>query len=83
MVRATITLPEELDAIVRREARRRDSSYSATVRQLIYTALSSASRKPRQLAWAGMVDDPGLVFGRDLDKALDETWADDIDRDRG
>ena len=83
MKRTTITLPDELADLVGREARRRETSVSAVVRQLILDGLGGTDEKPREIPWAAMFDDPGMVPGEQVEEALAERWPNDIDRDRG
>lgn len=80
MKRTTITLPDELADLVGREARRRETSVSELVRRLIVKGLGSG--ETREIPWAGIFDDPGMVSGADLERGLEE-WESDIDRDRG
>jgi hypothetical protein len=80
MKRTSITLPDELAALLDREARRRETSVSGLVRDLVETALGVG--KPRELQWAGMIDDPGMAPAAKLDEELGRHWADAIRRDR-
>ena len=74
-MRTTVSLPDGLAQLARREARRRGISLSAVIRE----SLEASLRAPRDagLPWQGIVDDPG-VEARSLDEALADTWADDI-----
>jgi hypothetical protein len=71
MVRRTITLPEDLDALVR-DAAREDESFSAAVARLLEAGLSGRSDR---LAWIGSGDsgDPELAFK--IEEVLDELAA--------
>jgi len=80
MKRTTITISDELAALLDREARRRETSVSGLVRDLVETALGIG--KPRELPWAGMIDDPAMAPASRLDEELERHWADDIRRDR-
>lgn len=80
MKRTTITLTEDLASLIEMEARRRSTSVSGVVRDLLEEALGS--RRPPALAWAGVVTDRTDVRARDLDEHLEAGWADDLDRDR-
>ena len=75
-------MTDEIAELVAREARRRETSVSAVVRQLILEGLAGTGERPREIPWAALFDDPGMVPGADIDD-LAERWADDIDRDRG
>ncbi|HSL83057.1 MAG TPA: hypothetical protein VLF66_09780 [Thermoanaerobaculia bacterium] len=46
-------------------------------------ALVGSEEKPREIPWAGIVDDPDMPAARDMEEYLAETWADAIHRDRG
>ena len=83
MRRTTISLPDELAARVQREARRRGTSVSGLLRSILEDALVGDPDEPREIAFAAICDDPGTSPGARLDDALDEEWADAIDRDRG
>jgi Ribbon-helix-helix protein, copG family len=82
MKRATITLPDDLAALVDREAQRRQTSFSEVVRQFIVRGLSGSKEKPREIPWAGLFHDPSMIPAERLDEELAAHWADDIDRDR-
>jgi Arc/MetJ-type ribon-helix-helix transcriptional regulator len=83
MKRTTINLPDEVAELVNLEARRRHTSFSEVVRQLVLKSLSAPSERPREIPWAGLYSDPDTLPAERLDEALSERWADDIDRDRG
>lgn len=82
MRRTTITLDEELAELVEHEARRRGSSVSAVIRELVAKGLGADRASPREIPWAGIVSDPEMVPGARIDDALAEGWADGVDRDR-
>lgn len=82
MKRATITIPDDLAELVDREAVRRQTSFSEVVRQFIVQGLSGAGEKPREIPWAGLVNDPSLAPAERLDEELAKHWAHDLDRDR-
>lgn len=83
MKRTTITLPEDLADLVAREARRRETTISALVRQLIADGLGSDETEPRVIPWAALFHDPDMISAEHLEDALAQGWVDDIDRDRG
>lgn len=83
MTRTTITLPDDLSALLKDEARRLGTSVSAVVRNLVTRGLVGSEEKPREIPWAGIVDDPDMPAARDMEEYLAETWADAIHRDRG
>lgn len=83
MKRTTITLPDDLSDLVDLEARRRQTSVSEVIRTFILEGLAGTAAKPREIPFAGLFHDPGMVAGETIDEALKLHWADDIDRDRG
>lgn len=83
MRRRTITLPDDLAELLGSEAQRRQTSVSEVVRRFIKESLVGSAEKPRQIPWAGLFNDPDMAPAERLDEALSQTWADDIDRDRG
>jgi len=83
MTRMTITLTDDLAKLVKLEAKRHRTSFSEVVRNLIARGLGAAGEQPREIPWAGMFHDPGMVHGERLDEELASSWVDDIDRDRG
>jgi hypothetical protein len=82
MKRATITLPDDLAELVDREAVRRQTSFSEVVRQSIVQGFSGSGEKPREIPWAGIVDNPDMVPAELMDEELAKHWADDLHRDR-
>ena len=82
MKRTTIAIPDDLSDLVEHEASRLGISVSEWIRRAIRNTILGGDSGSRDIPWAGIFDDPEMVRGRDVDKELDETWADDIDRDR-
>lgn len=82
MRRLTISLPDDLDNLLRDEARRRSTTVSEVVRKLVAQFLLGTEKKPREIPFAGIMDDPGMVQSDQIEEFLDETWTDAIDRDR-
>lgn len=80
MKRITISLPDDLAAVLREEAHRRSSSVSATIRSTLFDSL--VGETPRALPFASICDDPALPAGSQIDQALEAEWPDDLDRDR-
>lgn len=83
MKRTTITLPDDLSDLVDSEARRRQMSVSDVIRALIIEGLVGTAEKPREIPFAGLFHDPGMVTGGSIDEALKQHWADDLERERG
>lgn len=83
MTRTTISLPDELDALLRDEARRRGTSVSEVVRALVAQGLLGSETQRKEIPWAGITADASLPRARDMEARLSEGWADAIDRDRG
>lgn len=75
MFRTTITLPEELAAILAREAKRRDSSVSAIVRDALGSFLGLADTKPRQLPFTALGRSGQRHTARDAEKILAAEWG--------
>ena len=80
MKRITIAMSDELSELVMREARRRGVSVSAWIRDAVREAIFGTESSPREIPFAGIFHDPRMTPGRDVDEALEETWADDADR---
>lgn len=83
MTRTTVSLPDDLSALLKDEARRQGTSVSEVVRNLVSEGLLGSEDKPREIPWAGIIDDPTMPAARDMEEYLAETWADAIQRDRG
>jgi hypothetical protein len=83
MKRTTITLTDELAELLAREAERRRMTVSELMRNLITESLLGSQEKPRDIPWAGLVDEPAMVRAENIDEVLSKTWADDINRNRG
>lgn len=82
-MRTTVTLPDDLASLVTLEAKRRKTSFASVIRELIAAGLGRTAKHRREISWAGIFDDPGMVPGKDIDAALAEQWTHAIDRDRG
>lgn len=82
-MRTTISLPEDLSALLKDEARRQGTSVSQVVRTIVSESLLGSEERPRKIPWIGIVDDPNMPAARDMEEYLAETWADAIHRDRG
>ena len=83
MKRTTISWPDDIAEAVAAEAERRRTSVSEIVRQSVAAHLFGKGKKPRRFPWIGMIDDPNMVHGADVDEYLAKHWAHDIARDRG
>jgi len=83
MKRTTITLPDDLSDLVDSEARCRQMSVSDVIRTFIIEGLAGTAEKPREIPFAGLFHDPGMVTGDSIDEALKQHWADNIKRGRG
>ena len=77
MKRTTITLPEEMAALVAHEASRTGRSVSEIVR--IAIAEKYFGSKNRRIPWAAICDDPSMPRGASMENDL-EGWDDEIDR---
>lgn len=83
MKRVTITMPEDTCRKVERAARRQGKSFSATATELIERQLAEERKVSPFEALIGVVSDPRLPQGADIDTAIKESWADAVARDRG
>jgi metal-responsive CopG/Arc/MetJ family transcriptional regulator len=77
--RITITLPEEVEELVRYEAERQGSTISEIIREAVVSYLTDTS--PREVPWAGMVDDPTMTAASQLEETL-RSWPDAVHRRR-
>jgi len=75
MHRTTITLPDELGAVLAREARRRETSVSALVRDAIGSFLGLTETKPRRLPFAALGRSGHRHTARDAEKILATEWG--------
>jgi predicted transcriptional regulator len=75
-------LTNELAELVAAEANRRRMTVSELMRHLIRESLVGTAEKPRDIPWAGLIDDPAMVRAEEMDDALSKNWGNDIDRDR-
>jgi hypothetical protein len=78
--RITITLPDDLVALLDHEAEARGISVSEVVRSSLRIAMLPNGK--RALPFAAICDDPALVPGAAIDQALEADWANELDRDR-
>jgi Arc/MetJ-type ribon-helix-helix transcriptional regulator len=80
--RTTIALPDDLADLIEHEARRRGISVSEFIRRSVRQSLMGTQARPRKIPWAGIMDDPDMVRGEDVEEELTRSWADELDRDR-
>lgn len=81
MRRTTITLTDDLADLLEHEAKRLHVSVSELMRRLVRDAFGLSART-REIPWAGLFNDPGMVPGGSVDDELARNWARDIDRRR-
>ncbi len=79
MKRITVSMPDELSRLLEREAERRSTSVSQIVRVSLTQMLGG--EEERTIPWAGLVCEPEMTYGSEIDEALEKDWADDIARD--
>jgi hypothetical protein len=79
MTRTTISLPDELDAALRREARRRGIPVSQLVREAIEARLGFGEK--RRLPFIGLGHSGYSNTAENIDAILESEWA-ELDRDR-
>ena len=82
MKRTTIVLPDDMAALVEREAKRLGISVSERVRRAIRQTLLGSSSKAREIPWAGIIDDPHMIPGSRVDAELAKDWDHELDRHR-
>ena len=75
MTRTTISLPDELAAIVAREARRRDSSVSDIVRRALSAFLRLGASSPRKLPFVALGRSGRRHTARDAEQILAKEWG--------
>jgi Ribbon-helix-helix protein, copG family len=75
MLRTTVTVPDELGVILNREARRRNTSVSALVRDAIGAFLGLTGTKPRRLPIAALGRSGRRHTARDAEKILAAEWG--------
>jgi metal-responsive CopG/Arc/MetJ family transcriptional regulator len=82
--RITISLPDELDLALEREARREKVSVSQMVREAIEVRLGRTKKGERQIPFAGISRSGNRTLSVDVDKVLAEEWTKErlIDRNR-
>lgn len=84
MHRAQLNLEEWQMEALRTRAEGEGRSVSDLVREAVAEYLAEPQAgKGRTIPWAGAVDDPAMTPAARLEEALEETWADDLHRDRG
>jgi hypothetical protein len=75
MTRTTITLPDDVAVILAREARRRDTSVSAIVREVLTAHLGLAGTGPRRLGFAALGRSGRRHTARDAEAILRREWG--------
>jgi Arc/MetJ-type ribon-helix-helix transcriptional regulator len=82
MKRTTIVLPDDMAELVEREAKRLGIPVSELVRRAIRQTLLGSRSKPRDIPWAGIIDDPRMIPGSRVDEELEKDWQRDLDSGR-
>ena len=80
MHRTTISLSDDLAAIIKDEAVRRGTSVSEVVRTSIVQMLVPDER--RALPFAELCDDREMTRGSELEEELERMWGCDLESDR-
>jgi Arc/MetJ-type ribon-helix-helix transcriptional regulator len=75
MTRTTVTLPDELAALLAREARRHQTSVSEVVRRALTAFLDVAADGRRQLPIAALGRSGRRHTARDAEKILTAEWG--------
>jgi len=74
MKRTTVSLPDELAQLLKREAQRRGASISGLVREALAAHLSSGDMQPRRLPFAALGASGEHHTARDLEEILAAEW---------
>lgn len=82
MKRTTISWPEEIADAVAREARRRRTSVSEVVREIIDEHFGVSCRRPREISFAAVGASSEGDISERFDEILAKEWADAIANDR-
>jgi metal-responsive CopG/Arc/MetJ family transcriptional regulator len=75
MIRTTVTLPDELAALVAREARRHDTSVSEIVRRAVSSFLGIANGERRTVPFAALGRSGRRHTARDAERILTAEWG--------
>jgi hypothetical protein len=75
MTRTTITLPDDLAALLAREARRHDTSVSEMVRRAVAAFLGVSGGERRDLPFAALGRSGRKHTARDAEKILTAEWG--------
>lgn len=81
MKRTTISLPDDLELALRREARRQDASASQVTREALQRHLGLEPGHPRELPFAAVGRSGQASTARDMERLLEREWN-DLARDR-
>ena len=77
MRRTTVSLPDDLDVALSREARRRNLSASEITRDALAAHLGLAAVKPRDVPFAAVGRSGHNSTARDMEELLARKWDDD------
>jgi predicted transcriptional regulator len=75
MTRTTVTLPDDLAALLAREARRHDTSVSEVVRRAVASFLGLTGETRRELPFAALGRSGRRHTARDAEKILTVEWG--------
>lgn len=76
MKRTTVSLPDDLEQALGREARRRHVSASEVTRTALAQHLGLAQDEPRKLAFADLGHSGHRTTARDMEQLLEQEWDD-------
>ncbi len=82
MKRTTISLPDDLAAVLEREARRRQQSASQVTREALAEHLGVNGTEQRRLGLVGIGRSGQSDTGERAEEILAAGWGRDLDRDR-
>jgi hypothetical protein len=75
MTRTTVTIPDDLAALLAREVRRHETSVSEIVRRAVASFLGVAGGTRRELPFAGLGRSGRRHTARDAEKILTAEWG--------
>jgi Arc/MetJ-type ribon-helix-helix transcriptional regulator len=75
MKRTTVSLPDYLEQVLQREARRRGTSASDVVREALAVYLGVSPDQPRHLPFAALGNSGFRHTARDVEEILAQEWG--------
>lgn len=82
MRRTTIALPDDLAWRLEHEAKRRETSVSGVIREVLAERFGMVPGRPREIPWAGLGGSGSTNTGERFEEILAQEWPADLERDR-